>query len=370
MNDIISGSESRVNWRQVGLFLTLTFGLTWLLNWILWRGGFGAPSMPVLLQLQMLLPASSAILLGMFVFANSPIYFRRLSPRVAAFLIFFLILALVYAGLAAGAVTNPGQVQLYASVGLILAVVGLVLVLLLRFVGGRDAFARAGLRLGSPRYWALGGLGFALFYVSQIALNSLFGLGHTPNVEALRQPSGMPMSTFMVAAFIQSAVVGPFLGVVIAFGEEYGWRGYLQGELVKLGRVRGVLLVGLIWGVWHAPIIAMGYNYPGYPVIGPILMTAFTVALAFPLAYAVFKSGSVWVAAFLHALNNQVLSTLVVLVNTPNDAAFSFGVGIYGILCLAVVDLLILRDPIWREPAAAPDGPADPARSLGPSGAL
>jgi membrane protease YdiL (CAAX protease family) len=135
---------------------------------------------------------------------------------------------------------------------------------------------------------------------------------------------------------------------LISFGEEYGWRGFLQGELVKLGRIKGVLLVGLIWGVWHAPIVAMGHNYPGYPVTGPLAMVVYSVGLAFVLGYAMLKSGSVWLAAFLHGVNNQVLSFLIAMVYKPADPMFSFGLGLYGLLCLAVVVGLILIDPVWR----------------------
>ena len=116
-------------------------------------------------------------------------------------------------------------------------------------------------------------------------------------------------------------LVGPLLGLVIAFGEEYGWRGYLQHELIKLGRVRGVALLGVIWGVWHWPIILMGYNYPGYPVLGVLLMTLFTAGLGVVLGYAVLKSGSVLLAAFLHALNNQVVAFILPGLHTPSDTA-------------------------------------------------
>ena len=73
-------------------------------------------------------------------------------------------------------------------------------------------------------------------------------------------------------------LLGPVLAIV-AFGEEYGWRGYLQSELFKLGRVRGVLLLGVIWGAWHWPLILMGYNYPGYPLLGVVLMTLYITGL-------------------------------------------------------------------------------------------
>jgi membrane protease YdiL (CAAX protease family) len=147
---------------------------------------------------------------------------------------------------------------------------------------------------------------------------------------------------------VQSVLLAPFLAIVIAFGEEYGWRGYLQSELFKLGRVRGVLLLGVIWGAWHWPIILMGYNYPRHPLLGLLLMALYTTGLAIVLGYAVLKSGSVLLAAYLHALNNQVVAFIAALGFKPHDNAFSFMIGIYGIVTLAVVALLILRDPIWR----------------------
>jgi uncharacterized protein len=162
-----------------------------------------------------------------------------------------------------------------------------------------------------------------------------------------------------VLAAIQSVVLAPILAIVLAFGEEYGWRGYLQSELCKLGRVRGVLLVGVIWGMWHWPIILMGWSYPGYPLIGPLLTVLFTMGLAVALGYAVFTSGSVLLAAYLHALNDQVTGYLVFLGFKPFDPVFSFGVGIYGVATLAIVAALILRDPLWRRATRARvDAPA------------
>ena len=77
-------------------------------------------------------------------------------------------------------------------------------------------------------------------------------------------------------------------------------------------------------------------------------MTLYTTGLAVVLGYAVLKSGSVLLAAYLHAVNNQVAAFIVAMGFRPHDPAFSFVIGIYGIATLAVVALLILRDPIWR----------------------
>ena len=62
-----------------------------------------------------------------------------------------------------------------------------------------------------------------------------------------------------------------------------------------------------------------------------------------------FKSKGVWTAAYLHALNNQALSFFMVAVVTPVSIVMSFGIGIPALVLCALVVLLLLRDPIWKE---------------------
>ncbi len=81
---------------------------------------------------------------------------------------------------------------------------------------------------------------------------------------------------------------------------------------------------------------------------GLLLTVLFTTGLGVALSYAVLKSGSVLLAAYLHALNDQVTAFLVALGFKPFNPAFSFGAGIYGVVILAIIALLILRGPIWR----------------------
>jgi hypothetical protein len=85
------------NWLHVGVFLGLTFGLTWLLDLAMrLRGGLDTPGVVTALQLQMLLPASSAILLGWRWFPESPLYHRRQAGRPRWFYSYFLFLTVVY----------------------------------------------------------------------------------------------------------------------------------------------------------------------------------------------------------------------------------------------------------------------------------
>jgi uncharacterized protein len=348
--DTDTNSHSSPNWRHVGAFLGLTFGLTYLLDLAIYlRGGLSTPGMTTILQLQMLLPAFSAILLGVFFFPESPIYHGRPAGRGRWFYYYFLLLTVVYAIGALGIWLFPAQGTIALAVGIIpllLSFLGLVVLIVLRFAAGREAMARVGLAWGSGRYWLLLGLAFLIFYPLQALLNAYFGLGPA-HLAPIPAPPGLSPIASLILGTVQSVLLGPILGIVITFGEEYGWRGYLQSELLKLGRVRGVLLLGVIWGAWHWPVILMGFNYPGHPLLGVVLMTLYTTGLAVILGFAVLKTGSVLLAAFLHALNNQVLAFIVALGFKPFDTAFSFMIGIYGIVVLAIFALLVLRSPVW-----------------------
>jgi membrane protease YdiL (CAAX protease family) len=350
MNDSSIDKNLAPNWRHVGAFLGLTFGLTWLLNLAIYlRGGLKIPGIVAVLQLQMLLPAFSAIVLGLFFFPESPIYRKKSAGRGRWFYYYFLLLTLIYALGTLVIWLSPSQstIVVLASIPLLLAFLGLLILIVLRLATGREAMARVWLAWGNWRYYLIFGLGFILYYALQAVLNAYTGLGGT-NLTPPPAPPGLSPNIFLILAGVQSVLVAPILAIVIALGEEYGWRGYLQSELFKMGRVRGVLLLGVIWGAWHWPLILMGYNYPGHPLLGLLLMALYTIGLAIVLGYAVLRSGSVLLSAYLHALNNQVVAFIAAMGFKPFDNAFSFDIGVYGIVTLAIVALLILRDPIWR----------------------
>ena len=349
----ITTTTQRVNWPHVAWYLGVTFGLTWLLDLALYlAGGLANPSARLLLQFQMLLPAFSAMLLGAFFFKDSLIYYHSNHGPSRWFVYFYFLLTGLYLAVAIVGLIQPDLGTTLASLLFIPNILGLILLVFLRLKGGKNTFVEAGMAGGKARVWFGYGLGLVIFFAFQTGLNYFFKLGTIVDLKtAFPQlaASSMPPVALVLSLAPNFLLIGPFLGLIISFGEEYGWRGFLQTELIRLGRIRGVFLLGVIWGIWHWPMIWMGYNYPGQPLLGSLFMVAYCIILAYFLAYAVFKSKGIWTAAYLHALNNQTLSFFVMAVVAPTSVIYSFGIGLPALLLGAIVVLLLLRDPIWKE---------------------
>ena len=49
-------------------------------------------------------------------------------------------------------------------------------------------------------------------------------------------------------------LAGLTINAVAGFGEELGWRGFLQNEFRYMSFWKSSIVIGMIWGVWHAPI--------------------------------------------------------------------------------------------------------------------
>ena len=152
------------------------------------------------------------------------------------------------------------------------------------------------------------------------------------------------------AQTIQAMLLSPFLNTISTFGEEFGWRGYLLPKLMPLGTRKAILLVGVIWGVWHWPVILMGYNYGldyfGAPFLGPLAMVWFTLSLSVIFSWLTIKSGSVWPAVIAHGAVNGIAAIGLILVKgSPDPLLGPTPVGIIGGLGFALTAILLLILP-------------------------
>ena len=146
-----------------------------------------------------------------------------------------------------------------------------------------------------------------------------------------------PLAIFLLA-LVQGVIAGFTINLPFTFGEELGWRGLLLRETQKSGLLKSNLVIGVVWGLWHAPIIAQGHNYPGHPLAGIFMMTLFTTSLSFPMAYCRFKSGTILGPSALHGMFNP-LGVLTALFVAGANPLVGFVAGVAGI---AVILLLTI----------------------------
>ncbi len=152
---------------------------------------------------------------------------------------------------------------------------------------------------------------------------------------------------------LQGLLAGITVNAVAGFGEELGWRGFLQQELSGLGFWRSAGLTGLIWGVWHAPLILQGHNYPQHPAVGVGMMTLWCVLLSPLMSYIRLKAKSVLAAAVFHGTLNGTAGLAIILVQGGSDLTIGL-TGLAGMVVLAAASLGLwlyqLAHPLFVEP--------------------
>lgn len=148
----------------------------------------------------------------------------------------------------------------------------------------------------------------------------------------------------LVSLLIQSLFSAPLMAFV-TFGEEFGWRGYMNDRMKPLvGKTGTVIIGGMIWGIWHAPLTAEGHNfglgYWGCPYTGYLAMMVFCTALGTVLMWLTERTGSVYPAAIFHAMINFGCGYFRLLTARGLDSGFeAAGVKVF---LLAQLPLLIL----------------------------
>jgi hypothetical protein len=195
--------------------------------------------------------------------------------------------------------------------------------------------------LRSPKYYLAALVAPAVFFTAVVLIVEALGLG-----EFRWSQTGL----FAYLMLMVSALVV----TLFTFGEEYGWRGYLLPRLLPLGEIRASLLLGVIWALWHLPLLLAGLNYPGVNVWLAILVFTFvTVAVSFAYTwFYVASSGSVLIAAVLHASFNNFADALTVppLLSGANPFTASVVDGVVMVALVVVVYVLFKRSVRVKDP--------------------
>ncbi|WP_430592182.1 CPBP family intramembrane glutamic endopeptidase [Humidisolicoccus flavus] len=259
-------ADRRVALRPILIFLAIAFALSWLFALPLWfGGGLASPLFPIVAVAMMTTPTIAALLV---------VFFVERAPHKAHTLGLWPL-------------RPVGRFIGYALLGIF---VPIALALLALPVGALLGVYPAD---------------FANLSGFQQILNAgagSVGLDELPlSIEALVV---LQLAILPLAAFIN---------LLPALGEELGWRGWLLPKLMPLGTVPALLISGVVWGLWHAPLVLLGYNYPGVPGwLGVTAMIGMCIVFGAVFGWLRLRSESVWPAALAHAAFNGAAGTYLI----------------------------------------------------------
>ena len=150
----------------------------------------------------------------------------------------------------------------------------------------------------------------------------------------------MKPAYMIVITIVSGLFAGATINALYAFGEEYGWRNYLVAALKEKKFVFAAIFIGIVWGIWHFPLILLGHNYPQHNVIGVFMMVICCVLLSFIETYFVLKAKSVYPAAIFHGTINAVAGLNVILMKGGNDL-LNGAQGLSGFIVMAITIFVI-----------------------------
>jgi uncharacterized protein len=213
----------------------------------------------------------------------------------------------------------------------------------------REGFADVSFRFGGRRTWKMILLAVVFpIIVGLVAYGIAWATGLAPFdpqplglVASFVGSTASPVTIFVVLVAL-TATVGTFIAAVSAAGEEIGWRGYMLTRLIDAGVPRPVLVSGLIWGLWHVPLIIAGVYVAGSSsVVSVVLFMVAVTSMGFVLARMRLETGSLWPAIVLHGAWNSIIQGAFDPVSM--GAGTTLWVGEAGILtALAVVVAAII----------------------------
>lgn len=173
------------------------------------------------------------------------------------------------------------------------------------------------------------------------------------------QLAALPAWLMIVMMLGSGLMAGVSINALAAFGEEYGWRNYLVGALRGVKFWKAALFIGIVWGLWHFPLILMGHNYPNEPYWGVLLMVVMCILLGVIELYFVLKSKSMIVAAIMHGTFNAVAGVVIYFTLGGNDflngmpGLSGFIVMMITILCIWIYDKYIAKEGICSQTLGA-----------------
>lgn len=186
--------------------------------------------------------------------------------------------------------------------------------------------------------------------------------GFTAQLETIPGTDSLPTAA-AIAIYLLLMFVSSVANVGVTIGEEFGWRGWLLTSLRPLGTWPALLIIGVVWGLWHSPLILLGYNFGRPDIAGVGFMVGGCIMVGVLFGWLRLRTGSVWPAVFAHAALNGCGAMLLGLfvdagAPTPDPALVAF-LGVAGwIVSAVVIAVLVVTGQFRKQPELGIKGKA------------
>ena len=165
-------------------------------------------------------------------------------------------------------------------------------------------------------------------------------LASVAGAEAMAQleAQGLTYPMYILISVIGCLTYAPLVNMILAVGEEAGWRGFLYPQLkAKFGKGKGWLIGCVIWGIWHWPVMWLigyeyGTDYVGFPIVGMLVFCIFTTAAGILCDWMYEKTDCIWIPSLFHGAINAAATVPLAICISNTGSAILLGPAPHGVL--------------------------------------
>ena len=286
--------------KQLLIYVIIAYGITYVMGLLMWYSYGKGLDLSAFPNAQMLYPAAGVMMAYLITKKGD-------KNLPTAFYIFFVALTAVLVVCTAASVLAPQNRDLmsmpysqWATIMKYVIIGGSVIFWILLLQSGKEKRRSYGL---NSEHWNIS-IRMILLFIGLYLLRFVIASALSGQLSEFGKIMANP--TTWIIFF--TVLVNFFLSVVAFFGEEYGWRYYLQPLLQKkIGLKGGVILLGCVWAVWHLPIDFFYYTTPDMGLAALASQFVTCISLGIFMAYTYMKTQNIWVPIIIHFLNNNMV---------------------------------------------------------------
>ena len=247
--------------------------------------------------------------------------------------------------------------QLLVAAAMFFPAIGVLLTRLITKEGFKNAWLKPNFKGNLKTYllaWfgpavlTFAGMGiYFLLFPQNLDLSFSYFIATLESTGAPMETLPIPIGLLMLVQCVQALLLAPALNFVTCFGEEWGWRGYLLPKVSEhFSTIPTLLITGIIWGLWHAPLTIIGHNYGigywGFPFTGIAMMCVFCIVGGIFLSYVTLKTKSCIPAILGHgAINGIAAIGIYFTYDGGNPFVGPAPTGIIGMIPFIIVALIM-----------------------------